>query len=121
MLGMLLMRLEDLEAGFQQALKLAVLRGGDQRRCERFVDGLMIGDFRLTQKTPKEAKGHLDDNEISSSGARCAGVTGLHAWEPRVAKIRRQRQSSSQHASHPIHWMPVEEGSTMTRIGQLED
>jgi hypothetical protein len=47
MLGMLLMLLEELEAGFQQALKLAVLRGGDQRRCERSVDGLMIGDFVL--------------------------------------------------------------------------
>jgi hypothetical protein len=40
--------------------------------------------FRLAHKTPKEAKGHLDDNEVSSSGARCAGITGLRAWEPEL-------------------------------------
>ena len=62
--------------------------------------------FRLAQKTPKEGKGHLDDNEISSSGARCVDVTGLRAREPGVAKIRLQRQSRPQQARHSIHWMP---------------
>jgi hypothetical protein len=47
MLGMLLMLLEELEGDFQQALNLTVLRGGDQRRSERSIDGLMIGDFVL--------------------------------------------------------------------------
>jgi hypothetical protein len=45
MLGMLQMLLEELGASFQQALKLGVLRGGNQRRFERSNDGLMIGDF----------------------------------------------------------------------------
>jgi hypothetical protein len=44
---MLLMLPGELEAGFQQALKLAVLRGGDQRRCERSIDGLMIGELTV--------------------------------------------------------------------------
>jgi len=64
--------------------------------------------LRPAQKTQKVGTGHLDDTEISSSSARCADVAGLRAWEPGVAKIHRQRQSSSQQARHPIHWMPVE-------------
>src|SRR5664279_933591 len=45
--GMFLMFPEELEVGFQQALKLAILRGRDQRRFERSIDGLMIGNFVL--------------------------------------------------------------------------
>src|SRR6478672_3701824 len=45
MLGMLLMPLEDLKPGLQQALELSVARRRDQQGFQRAVDGLVVGDF----------------------------------------------------------------------------
>src|SRR5487761_2117176 len=44
-LGMLLMALENLQAGLQQALQLRVFGGRNKRRLQRAVDRLVIGDF----------------------------------------------------------------------------
>src|SRR4051812_8870363 len=44
-LGMLLMALEDLQAGLQQALQFGIAGGGNQQGFERAVDRLVIGDF----------------------------------------------------------------------------
>src|SRR5947209_4679501 len=47
LLGMLLVALEYLETGFQQAFQLGVLRRGDQRALQRAVHGLVIGNLVL--------------------------------------------------------------------------
>src|SRR6185436_6494390 len=43
--GVLLMALEELEAGLEQRLQLAVRRRRNQRRLERAVDGLVVRHF----------------------------------------------------------------------------
>src|SRR6185437_2922790 len=45
MLGVHLVRLEQLQAGFQQRFQLRVLRRRDQRAAQRIIDGLVKGDF----------------------------------------------------------------------------
>src|SRR6185437_8117415 len=45
LLGVLLVALEDLEPGLQQAFKFRVVRRGNERRLERVVDGLVEGDL----------------------------------------------------------------------------
>src|SRR5262245_24829077 len=44
-LGMLLMALEQLQTGLQQALQFAVLRRRNQKRLQRAVDLLVIGNL----------------------------------------------------------------------------
>src|SRR6478752_97852 len=44
-LGMLLVALENLQAGLQQALQFSVVRVGNKRRLKRAVDRLVIGDL----------------------------------------------------------------------------
>src|SRR5262245_7601003 len=46
-LGVLLMALEDLQAGGEQILELAIVGGRDQRALQRTVDGLVIGRLIL--------------------------------------------------------------------------
>src|SRR5579859_128234 len=43
--GMLLMALENLQAGLQQAFQLGVVRGWNKRGLQRAIDRLVIGDF----------------------------------------------------------------------------
>ena len=45
MLGMLLMALENLQAGLEQALELGVARGRDQLLLQRAIHRLVVGDF----------------------------------------------------------------------------
>src|SRR3981081_359419 len=45
MFGMLLMALENLQAGLQQALQFGIVRGRNKLGLERAIDGLVIGDF----------------------------------------------------------------------------
>src|SRR5476649_2216756 len=45
MFGVLLVALENLQAGLQQALQLRVAGIGDQRGLQRAIDRLVIGDF----------------------------------------------------------------------------
>ena len=42
---MLLVALEDLQAGLQQALQFTVLSGRNQQGFKRAVDGLVVGDL----------------------------------------------------------------------------
>src|SRR5260370_12540676 len=45
MFGVLLVALENLQAGLQQALQLRVVRVGNERCLQRAIDCLVIGDF----------------------------------------------------------------------------
>ena len=45
MFGVLLVALENLQAGLQQALQLRVVRVWNKRCLQRAIDGLVIGDF----------------------------------------------------------------------------
>ena len=45
MLGVLLVALEDLQPGLQQALQLGVVGGRNQQGFQRTIDRLVIGDL----------------------------------------------------------------------------
>ena len=55
-----------------------IARGGAAEARQPYGLPAADGIVCLAQKMPNAGRGHLDDNEISSSGARCANVTGSH-------------------------------------------
>lgn len=45
LLGVLLVTLENLEAGLEETLELGVVRRGDKGALQRIIDGLMVRDL----------------------------------------------------------------------------
>src|SRR6266566_980983 len=70
-LGVLLVALENLQAGLQQALELAVIRRRNELRLERAVHGLMVGD--LIVDIGLVERGAVELGEVSALGVRLLG------------------------------------------------
>jgi hypothetical protein len=79
-LGVLLVALEDFQAGLQQALELGIVCRRDQRAFERAVDGLVVGDLvidiRLVERRSLEL-GEFGALGVGLLGQRAAGVIVL--------------------------------------------
>jgi hypothetical protein len=79
-LGVLLMALEYLQAGLQQARELGIVRRRDQRAFECAVDRLVVGDLiidvRLV-KRPALELGEFSALDVGLLGQRAAGVIVL--------------------------------------------
>src|SRR5579864_867039 len=80
LLGVLLVTLEDLQAGLQQLLQFGVARRRDERLLQRAVDGLMVGDLVLDVGLVESGAAQLGELVaffLGLFGQRLAGVVVL--------------------------------------------
>src|ERR1035437_8304357 len=81
--GVLLMALEYLQAGFQQALQLGIVRRRNQRALERAVHGLMVGDLVVDIRLVERRAVELSEFFALGGallGQRAAGIVVLRRY-----------------------------------------
>jgi hypothetical protein len=72
--GVLLMPLEDFEAGLQQALEFRIAGGRNERSRKRAVDGLVISDLISSAKARTSLFVDFDMACLAASISSCPAV-----------------------------------------------